>query len=57
MKFVCHKLNIKTPEFVFVYDIEEDLPKTKYMNYPLIVKLFDSNDSMGLTPESKVHNF
>jgi D-alanine-D-alanine ligase len=58
MKSLALSSDINTPTFYFAYNNEDiELADKHIGKYPMFVKHFNGNDSIGLTPQSKVNNF
>jgi D-alanine-D-alanine ligase len=58
MKSLALSSGINTPKFYFAYDDKDiELTDKHIATYPMFVKHFNGNDSIGLTSQSKVNNF
>jgi D-alanine-D-alanine ligase len=58
MKSLALSSGINTPKFYFAYnDVDIELADKLIAKYPMFVKHFNGNDSIGLTLQSKVNNF
>ena len=58
MKSLALSWGINTPNFYFAYNDDDiKLADRHIAKYPMFVKHFNGNDSIGLTYESKVNNF
>ena len=57
MKMLALYYEVPTPNYIFIYDLNEDLPiAIKNLKYPLIVKHYNGYNSIGMTRDSKVNN-
>ena len=58
MKYLALEYEINTPKYYFAYN-EKDIKLADRIigTYPMFVKHFNGNDSIGITPHSKVGNF
>lgn len=56
MKKACISTGISTAKHGFVYNLAADLPKLQLLEFPMIVKHFNSAGSWDMTKDSKVTN-
>ena len=58
MKSLALSCGISTPKYFFAYNNEDiELADKHIIKYPMFVKHFNGNDSIGITQQSKTNNF